>query len=227
MIKILLVDHDRILYEKLVSIIDKEVDMEVVGIVKSENQLMNALEKKKPDVVLIHTHISESNLMEITELIKKRLGYTKIIYILPSPDKKVIVEGIGAGVEGFLLSSFNMKNFILSIRDVYDEQYVISGEIAKTIINHVKTLNLDEKEIMNQKLINNGVYTTKRELDIIYLLFREKSNKEIAEKLQLTESTIRDYVSKTYSIIGKNNRKEVIQYLSKVMENNTLTKEDS
>ncbi|MFA1818866.1 response regulator transcription factor [Virgibacillus oceani] len=218
MIKLLLIAHDGIFNKGLRLMIDKENDMKVIGTATNENQIMKMVKEQRPDVVLLNTEISSvSDVIKMTDFIKKTLDQAKIIYLLPSSNKKVIIEGIEAGVEGFLLSQLNYKNLVHSIRDVSNEDYVISGEIAKIVINHVKMPNLDKKEIMNQKLKNKGVYPTKRELDIIYLLFKEKTNKEMAEMLQLSESTVRDYVSNTYSKIGKNNRNEVIDFLHELM----------
>jgi|SRR5690625_3987720 len=226
MVKILLVDQDGMYSEGLRLIIDKENDMEVMGTAANENQFMNMAKILEPDVVMINTEIQGISVIKLTAFIKQTADQAKIIYILSSSNKKIIIEGIKAGAEGFLLSHYSYRNFVQSIRDVYNENYVMAGEIAKIIINHVKMPALNEKEIMNQKLKNIGIHTTKRELDIICLLFMEKKNKEIAEKLQLSESTIRDYVSKTYNKIGKYHRKEVVEFLNEVMYADDLSNYD-
>src|SRR5699024_4733476 len=137
--------------------------------------------------------------------------------ILPFCDTYTIIQGIQRGVEGFVLNQVSSERFLQLIREVYNNQYVISGEIAKVIINHIRICNLDEKETMGKKLKERGITIKCRDLDFFFLLFKEKSNKEIAKQLQLSERTVKDYVSRVYRKIGNNERKKVTLFLKEVM----------
>lgn len=219
MIRIMQIGNDGIFNNGLRLLIDSEKDMQVIGLLRNENQEMKLIKEMKPDIVLILVQDSVVNIIKLTTNVKQTLDHVKIIYILSNTSKDIIIKGIEAGVDGFILNRFDFKSFIHIIRAVYNEKYVISGEIAKTIIDYARP---NEKELLKQKLIDRGIIPTNREMDIIYLLYKGRKNNEIAEILQLSESSIRDYVSNAYRKIGKNKRKEVVDFLNHIMFNTHL-----
>ncbi|MBM7599264.1 DNA-binding NarL/FixJ family response regulator [Virgibacillus halotolerans] len=216
MINILLVDESRIFSQGLSLILNQEKDMNVIGTAMNVMGIKKVI--VKPDIMLVNTQIESESIDEITSTLIKTFPDGKVIYVLPFVDKSRIIKGIDSGVDGFILNGHEPDSFIDIIRNVYRNQYVMSGEIAKVMMDEIQIRHYDEKEILQQRLEERNINATKRDLDVLYLIFKEKNNKEIAEMLDLTEKTIRDYVSMAYKRINIKNRGQVYHFLTEIMK---------
>ncbi|API91584.1 DNA-binding response regulator [Virgibacillus pantothenticus] len=216
MIKILLVDREGISSEGIRLIIDKEENMEFLGVYFQQDEVQRMVLKKQPDIVLFQVNQSHSFVIELTKTIKSISKQIKIIYILPSINQAFINKSVKVGVEGFFLSQSNYSNFISMIENVYHNYYVMPKEIAMAIVHQLQ--KGDEKQRLHSKLLEKDIDLTWRELDIVYLLYQRKKNQEIAKILHLKEKTIRDYVSIIYKKLGVNKRLLVINLLENLME---------
>ena len=216
MINILLVDESQIFSQGLSLILNQEKDMNVIGTAMNVMGIKKVI--VKPDIMLVNTQIESESIDEITSTLIKTFPDGKVIYVLPFVDKSRIIKGIDSGVDGYILNGHEPDSFIDIIRNVYRNQYVMSGEIAKVMMNEIQIRHYDEKEILQQRLEERNINATKRDLDVLYLIFKEKNNKEIAEMLDLTEKTIRDYVSMAYKRINIKNRGQVYHFLTEMMK---------
>ncbi|MBR7795195.1 hypothetical protein GT022_03930 [Agaribacter marinus] len=198
-------------------IIEKEADMKLLGTTLNKNQLFKTAKERKPDVIIFNTKVKNINVIQTTIALKRIVNHIKIIYMMQDCHQDLVLRGLEEGVNGFILNNINSRNFINSIRNVYHSHYILSGEIPKLILNHIQIIQLQDKQRMKFRLLQRGIVVTLRELDILYLLYKEYNNKEIAITLHLSEKTIRDYVSHAYKKIGINKRNKVIKFSKNVM----------
>jgi DNA-binding NarL/FixJ family response regulator len=216
MINILLVDKGRIFSQGLSLILNQEPDMTVIDTAMNVAGIKAGI--MEPDIILVNTQIENVHMNRLTFTLIEAFPKSKIIYVLPFVDKDKIIQGIESGVDGFILDEHEPDNFVNIIREVYRGQHVISGEIAKIMMNEIHVRHLDEKEMLKQKLNDRNKNVTKRDLDVLYLIYKKKDNKEIADILNLSKKTIRDYVSMAYKRIDINNRSQVTQFLNELMK---------
>ncbi|PAV27845.1 hypothetical protein CIL05_20060 [Virgibacillus profundi] len=217
-INIIIVDQLNVHSEGLQLIINSEQDMKVIDIVNNQNDLFNKLVKSNPNVILFHTQLMNSKIGDRIHDFKKENPDVKLLYLTFNYDKYVIYGGIENRVDGFLLYSLPPKKFISVIRDVYNGQYVLSGEIAKVIVKEIKNTRFSVKEVLKERLNEHNISVSQRELDILYLLYLNKKNKEIADTIQVSEKSVRGYVSRVYKKIKINNRKLAIEFLKEIVE---------
>lgn len=216
MIKILLVDHEGITSEGLRFIIDKEEDLKFLGVQIHEKQVLKTAKEEHPDIILVHVQESYTYNLKLTKKIKEIIEGVKIIYILSIYDEALIIKGFKAGVEGFFLSQLHFVHLVHMIHMVYSNHYVLPKEVKDTIMKHFRKTN--PKKHLNSQLLDMGIQLTQRELDIVYLLYKQKKNIEIAQLLDLKEKTVRDYVSAIYKKLGVNKRALAINLLTEIME---------
>lgn len=217
MINVMLVEDQRLFSEGVEALISNTADIRVVGIASNGKEAIDTFKKCLPDVVLMDIHMPELDGIKATIKIKENNPDIKVILLTTYADEDLIVTGINAGADGFLLKSLRAASLIRCIRDVYENEIVLSGPAARILAEKIRAQTYSKKQILERKLRNRNISLSKRELDITYLLLQNYTNKQIAENLFLSEGTIKNYISELYHKFAIPNRKELIQYLQKVL----------
>ncbi|WP_430790494.1 LuxR C-terminal-related transcriptional regulator [Virgibacillus flavescens] len=214
MIKTMLFDQTSVLYDKLKLV--KQKDVEFIGLVTDENVILSEITQKNPSVVLLCTG-QKNNVSGLVGLVKNSLPEIKLIYLMDTYNEELVIDGIEKNVDGYLLTYFDQEKIITEIVHVSKGQFVLAGEIAKVLINEIQSRYLYKKQLLKIKLIDQGFDIKDRYVDILFLILQKHKNHEIAAKLNLSEKTIRDYVSHVYTLIGIHNRKKLVVYLEDLM----------
>lgn len=183
--KILIVDDDSLMRDGLKVIFEIEEDFEVVGTASNGQEAFKMCKNKKPDVILMDIRMPVMDGVVGTKLIKGHFSDIKILILTTFKDEEYIKEAMKAGAEGYIMKNQSTDSIIESVRLVMKGNIVIEKDIAKSISNMIKY----DKERRNLPKLS------KREFDIIKLLAEGMSNKEISEKLYLSEGTVRNYVT--------------------------------
>lgn len=213
MIKVLLVNKQRLLNEAIESLLSTETDIEVVGAMTDGVDAMTHLQYTEIDIVLLDLHLTSVDGIKLTVHIKDNYPHMKVILLTSFLKKELVVAGIVSGADGFLLKDIDADNLLHAIRNVYKEQIIISGEAARILAEEIVELKYDRHEILKQKLGNRHIYLTDKELEISLFIVDKLTNRQIAQKMFLSEGTIRNYISEIYSKLNTTTRKEAIEYL--------------
>ena len=213
MIKVLLIEDQGLFREGVNALISAVADIKVVGMTEHGQEAFKQLEQLQPDIVLMDVYMPKIDGIKTTAYIKENYPTVKVILLSDLADEDIITSGLSAGADGFLLKKLDAKRLVRSIRDVYEDQIVLSGEATRILARKLREYKYDKKEILAGKLENHYIYLTRREMDIAYLLMQDTSNHQMAQKLFLSEGTIKNYISDIYNKIGLRKRNEVIGFL--------------
>lgn len=214
MIKILMFDMNSVFGSGIQAIINLELDMEVIGDYKDKAELVNAIKENIPDILLVNTTFINYEDLSAINWIKKEYPSIKIIFMMSESNEDILLRGIHIGVDGFLLYESEPSYFIESMRNIFKEEMVLSGKIAKLLLD---SLISEDKRKLLLHLREKGFHLTARESDLVYLMYKGFGNTELANVLKLSNKTIRDYVSKLYKKLGIYSRKEVHHFLEQLM----------
>lgn len=214
MIDVLLIEDQRLFSEGIQAVMNREEDIRVLAIATNEQEAIEKINQIKIDIVLMDVHLHNIEGIKMTLKIKESFPEIKVILLTATVDEDLVVNGLSVGADGFLLMSLYAENVTRAIRDTYQDQMVLSGEIAKILAKKIQELKFDKKQILTKKLKNRSIKLTDREVDIAYLLMEGHSNKAIAQKLYLSEGTIKNYVSGMYGKLKLRNRAEVSGFLN-------------
>ncbi|MFD2627840.1 response regulator [Oceanobacillus kapialis] len=217
MIKVMLVEDQRLFSEGVEALISNTEDIQVVGVANNGKEAIEIFKQCLPDVVLMDIHMPELDGIKATIRVKETHPDVKVILLTTYADEDLVITGVNAGADGFLLKSLRSASLIRSIREVYDNEIVLSGAAARILAEKIRDHTYSKKEILDRKLRNRNITLSARELDIAYLLMDHLTNKQIAEKLFLSEGTIKNYISELYHKFDIPNRKKLLQYLQKVL----------
>lgn len=217
--KVVIIDDLGVYSEGLQLIINAEPDMEVIGILdeENENDYLNQLKKLQPSIILSNMKMLQCGAEHAINQYRKAYPTVKLIYLSPTADSILFYEWIKNNPDGILLQDLSPEKFLSSVRDIHNNQYILSGEIAHELIKSFHRVDLLRKLILKKGLSKRKIEVSICELDILYLIFLKKNNQEIAEELELPAESVRYNVSKIYKTLKLKNRIETIRYLNKLI----------
>lgn len=224
MIRILIVDQQRLFSEAVKKLVEAERDMEVSGIVTNEEDILESFQENEPDIILMDIHMLSVEGFRAIQSIKESVPQLKIIYLTSNADKNLLISAIIAGSNGFLYKNLSAEGLIRAIHSVNDDQVVMSSETAGILAQEFIDLSFDRKEALNTALLLRNIRLTEREIDVAILLMENIPNKKIASMLSISEGTTKNYVSSIYEKVGLNDRKHLIAYLRGLFSQGVLKK---
>ncbi|MCX7923621.1 MAG: response regulator transcription factor [Clostridia bacterium] len=212
-IKVMIVDDQRLMREGLRTILDLEKDLKVVCLAENGQDALDKIDKSRPDVVLMDIRMPVMNGVECTGIIKKRYPNIKVLILTTFDDDEYIIDGLKNGAEGYLLKDLPSEKLIGSIRDIYNGSSIMQSEIAAKVISHITGQKVVHHEPVHETNEYEGVdQLTEREKEVLKLVAKGMSNKEIANTIFISEGTVKNYISNIYDKIGINERSKLVLY---------------
>lgn len=184
--KILIADDDALVREGLKMLLEMEEDFQVVGTAGNGQEAFDICKKLMPDIVLMDIRMPEVDGVLGTKLIKGSLSNIKIVILTTFMDDEYIKEAVKSGAEGYILKNQSAESMIESLKAVAKGNFVFQKDVAGSISSMLREEN--KKDISSYKLSN-------REIEIMRLVGEGLSNKEIGDKLFLSDGTTRNYVT--------------------------------
>lgn len=199
MIRALLVDDQALFREGLRTLLDLQVDIEVVGEAKDGREAIEAVARLAPDVVLMDMQMPVLDGVAATRGIRADYPNTQVIVLTTFDDDEYVFEGLRAGAVGYLLKDVTSDGLAEAIRSAArGESFLEPSVAAKVVAEFVRLADAPRvRERANQTLI---APLSERELEILHLIATGESNKEIAATLFITEGTVKNHVT---NILGK------------------------
>jgi DNA-binding NarL/FixJ family response regulator len=184
--RIAIVDDDTLVALSLKTILETDEEITVVGLGNSGEEAVLLYENEKPDVMLMDIRMDKMTGLKAAERILFQDAQAKILFLTTFSDDEYIIKAIQMGVKGYILKQ-DYEGIIPAIKAVYGGQTVFGKDIVGKISEFVND--------NSAPLDYNRYNITGKEQEIIEEVALGLSNKEIAEKLFLSEGTVRNYVS--------------------------------
>jgi len=185
-LRVLIVDDDKLVVASLKTILEKDGEIEVAGTGNSGREAVELYKALNPDVLLMDIRMDGMTGIEAAEEIIKKDGNAKILFLTTFSDDEYIARAFRIGAKGYILKH-DFESIAPSIKTVFKGLRVFGDEI----IGKITALNA---EISKKDTVVSG-YLSEKENEILKLVADGLSNKEISEKLYLSEGTVRNYVS--------------------------------
>lgn len=184
--RIVIIDDDHLICDGLKLIFELEDDFEVVGVGHDGKEAFDLCSEQKPDLVLMDIRMPNVDGVSATSTIKKDFPQIKVILLTTFKDNEYIKAALNYGAEGYILKSQKADSIIKSVRAVGKGSVVFEKDVANMIPELIST-----KKYASPK----DFQLTEREFDIVKLVGQGLSNKEISQKLYLSEGTVRNYLT--------------------------------
>ena len=185
-IRVAIVDDDGLVRDGLSAILETHADIQVVGTAANGQDGVAMCRAAGPDVVLLDVRMPVMDGVEATERIKKTVPSVKVVILTTFNDTEFIRRAVSCGAEGYILKSSDADTIVESIRAVQRGQSVFGSEVA----DRLKAIIRPGRDGSPR-----GVGLAPRESEVLKLIAEGLSNKEIAGALNLSDGTVRNYVS--------------------------------
>lgn len=204
-IKILVVDDHKLVCEGLKSILAFEKNFKIVGDAQDGEAAINLAKKFQPDVVVMDVRMPEVDGVTACRRIKSIRPATKVIMLSVFDDEEEIIASIEAGASGYILKDLSPEELVDVIHTVEGEQSFLHPTVTQKVFNKISQLASEHARVGK---VAFGL--TAREHEVLILIVSGLTNKEIAKRLCVSESTIKTHVSHILRKLGESNRKGAI-----------------
>lgn len=193
MIKVLIADDQELIRQSLHIVLGIEKDIEVIDLVANGVEAIRSVRKEKPDVILMDIRMPEMDGVVCTQIIKENYPDIKIIILTTFDDDEYVFNALKFGASGYLLKGISTKEIADAIRKVYQGTAMINEDITSKVVKLFSRMAQTNLSIQVDEQQTASLKPTER--NIIALVGRGMSNKEIAGKLGLSEGTVRNGLS--------------------------------
>lgn len=217
-IRLLIADDHKVVLNGLHSVFDGENGFKIIGEAYDGQELVEKALQYRPDVIISDHKMPRKSGVEAAFIIKAQIPQAKVIIFSGFSEEDEVQSAIDAKVDGYILKDTMPEELINAVELVYKGYSCIySPEGDRTLVGRKKySVQLESEEL------------TEREIEIYRLIARNYSNKEIAQKLFITEATVKSHISRILRKTGQPNRAQAVVYgLSKGLFNmNDLNNRD-
>ncbi|MDP4164939.1 MAG: response regulator transcription factor [Bacillota bacterium] len=207
----MLVDDQKLFRESLSSIVEiRNPNIKIVGQACNGEEGWQMAVKLRPDIILMDVRMPVMDGVESARLVREKCPESKIIMLTTFSEDEYVFEALKLGAAGYLLKDIQPAEVETAILTVYNGGVLMASSIAAKLVN--KLNNIPGTVEPQLRLSEVQDMLTPREFDVFRLLALGHDNKEIAEKLFLTEGTVRNHVSNIYSKLGLRDRVQTVKY---------------
>ncbi len=204
-LRILLVDDHHVVRLGLRSLLNGEPDLDVIAEAGNASQAIQLARQLQPDVVLMDIRLPDKSGIEACREIKRTHPHVHILMLTSYADDDMVTEAIAAGATGYVLKQLSTDDLLQAIHTVGQGGSVLDSKVAKQILNYVKRTQRETSTAAFRDL-------SPREIQVLRLVAEGKSNIDIAKKLTLSSTTVRNHVSAILNKLGLSNRIEAATY---------------
>jgi len=197
---VLVVDDQQLIREGIASMLNVH---EGISVVDSAENGLQAIEKArilKPNVILMDIHMPEIDGISAAEKILESLPNIKIIMLTTFDDEEYIIRSLRIGASGYLLKDIPSDDLAKAVKLANAGVYQLDPKVAGVLVGNINSYQQSkEQDISSYNL-------TQREIEVLGLLATGATNREIAEKLFVSEGTVKNHVSNILSRLGLRDR---------------------
>lgn len=198
MIKILLVDDQSLIRRGLKALLSFESDFQVVGEADNGEIAIHQVEVLQPDVVLMDIRMPIMDGVAATREISQRFPQAKVLVLTTFDDDEYVTQALQYGAVGYLLKDTPPEELAQAIRAVYKGYTQLGPGIGKKVMAQITAPHADRTEGWEQ--------LTPREQEILQLIAKGASNREIAQTLYISEKTVKNHVTNILSRLNLRDR---------------------
>ena len=207
-IRVVIVDDHALFRRGLDLVLSEEPDIKVVGEAADGIEAVHRAEEMAPDVVVMDVRMPRSTGIEAARRIRERLPETKVIMLTVSDSEEDLYAAVKAGASGYLLKEISIEELADAVRAVARGHSLISPSMASKLLTEFNAL-VQQAEERHRSLLPS---LTARELDVLKLVAKGLSNREISEELYISENTVKNHVRNILEKLHLHSRMEAVVY---------------
>lgn len=208
-IRIIIADDHMMVREGLKQLLELDGDIEVVGQASEGNTCLQLMKEMYPDIVLMDINMPNMNGLETLQKIRLTNKKQKVLMLTIHNEVEYLLRAIELGANGYLLKDSESSVLRKAIFTVFHGNDYIEPTLAPELKERLKSKSFSSKDLL-----------TKREVEVLKLVAEGLFNKEIADKLNISEKTVKNHISNIFKKISVSDRTQAAVY---AIRNNFIT----
>ncbi|MAT17772.1 MAG: DNA-binding response regulator [Leifsonia sp.] len=204
MIRVFLVDDHELVRRGIADIVDAERDLEVVGECGTAGQALGRVGATRPDVVVLDVRLPDGSGVDVCRAIRSEYPEIACLMLTAFDDDEASEAAVLAGASGYVLKDIRGKNLIDGIRRVAGGGSLITRSVSQRVVSRLAPAEAQ-----------GGPELTLRERQVLDLIGAGLTNRQIGERLELAEKTVKNYVSGLLAKLGLERRTQAAVYAVK------------
>lgn len=209
-IRLMIIEDNRMLRASIAAMFKKQPDFLLVSSVSNNEIMQPVIEKRKPDIVLLDIGLTAKNTLQLVREIKKQIKEIKVIVMGIVPLQSTVRDFIQAGVCGFILKDADALRFKETILKVNKGLKVLPPLLTGSLFSQIVSSVISSS---NTTIVDKSVKMTKRERDVVALIAEGLTNKEIAQKLELSRYTVKSHVHNILEKLSMSTRVQIARHI--------------
>ena len=207
-LRVMLVDDHEIVRQGLKALLDAASDIDVVAEADGGRAALSIANTHKPDVIVMDVRMPEGSGVEACRAIRDQLPDTQIIMLTSFSDDEALFNSIMAGAAGFVLKQIKGNDLVDAIRTVGQGRSLLDPDVTKRVLERLRKAKFDEKDPKLARL-------SPQEERILDMIGEGLTNREIAERIHLSDKTVKNYVSSILQKLEVARRAEAASYIAR------------
>lgn len=207
-LKVMLVDDHEVVRQGLRSLIESEEDLEVVAEASSGKQAVDTARTSSPDVVVMDIRMPDGDGVTACREIRDLNPEIQVIMLTSFSDDEALFNSIMAGAAGFVLKQIRGRDLIEAIRTVGSGGSLLDPGAARRVLERLRKAKIEEKDPKLARL-------SPQEERILDLIAEGSTNREIGERIKLSDKTVKNYVSSILQKLEVARRSEAASYITR------------
>ncbi len=215
MIRIMLVDDQKLFIKSLKRVIESIAeDMEVIAIAYDGNEALKLMELRLPEILLLDVRMPGMDGVDTARVVAEKYPEVQVVMLTTFDDDNYVKEALKYGVVGYILKDIEPKDLISCIRAINSGSVLISPSVASKLFNQIQ--HFESRDKIGVNTVEDPIppwmkSLSLREREVLKLIAKGLTNRQIADKLFIAEQTVRNHVSIIYSKLGVHNRISTMQ----------------
>lgn len=202
-IQVLLADDHVLVRQGIRQFLEEAGDVEVVAEAGNGVEAIRLVEAHRPDVAVLDIRMPDVTGIEATRRIKERFPQVRVLILTAYDDDPYIFAMLQAGADGYVLKTASADELVDAVRTVYQGESALSPEVTSKVIRQIASSKPGGASEQVEPL-------TDRELDVLRLAAKGKTNREIGGELGISHRTVQGHLASIYGKLGVNSRTEAV-----------------
>ena len=209
-IRVLLADDQRVVREGLATLLGLLDGVEVVGAAADGEEVLVIAAGTHPDVVLMDLHMPRCDGVEATRRLREVDPNIKVLMLTTYADDRSVIDALRAGARGYLTKDAGAAEIRLALDQVASGQAAIDPAVQHHLLDAIAVTPVAVEERVPQPRYPDGL--TRREAEVLALIAEGLSNAEIAERLYVSETTVKSHINHLFAKTGVRDRAQAVTY---------------
>lgn len=192
-IKVMLADDHVLIREGIRQLLEFDGTIEVIDEANDGIECLNKITKSKPDVLLLDINMPKKNGIEVLEEIKKKNIQVKVLILTVHNEVEYLLKAVDIGVDGYILKDSESVELKKAINTIMNGESYIQPNLIPALNNKLVSRDNDKDKIAS---------LTKRELEVLICVANGMFNRDIADKLKISERTVKNHITSIFKKIN-------------------------